>query len=295
MVRKTLQFTRFLRRERIDVVQAYFLDSVYYGTLMARLAGVRRVVRVRNNLGYWLTTRHRWLNRVYGHFVDVTLTNSEPGKLAIVESDRVKADRVVVLANGVAVERFAGGPAPDTQRRPVRIGAVANLRPVKGLDVLVEAAHLLAPMWPGVEITIAGEGEQRPDLEALVASRGVGNRVKLPGAISDVPSFLKTLDIAVLPSRSEGMSNALLEYMAAGRAIVATRVGANHELVRDGVDGFVVPPEDPAALADAIARLLADTSLARRLAASAQQRATTEFSRDAARRRYEQFYRRLCQ
>ena len=281
---------RFFRREQIDILQAYFLDSIYFGVPVARLAGVPRVLRVRNNLGYWLTRKQRLLGRLYGKLVDLTLTNSEEGRAALIASDHLCAERVAVLENGVDVERFAGFALPDTSRAKVRIGAVANLRPVKGLDLLVPAAAEVLKSFPHIEFEVAGEGEQRAELERLIAELKLGGHFKLCGAVADVPAFLASLDVAVLSSRSEGMSNALLEYMAAGRAIVATRVGANSRLVRDGQDGLLVAPEDPAALAAAIARFLHDPASAGRCGESARRRAVESFSRAAMRQRFEQLY-----
>ena len=292
-VRAAAVFARYLRRQRIDVVQAYFLDSIYFGVPVAKLAGVPRVLRVRNNLGYWLTRKHRVLGRLYGTLTDLTLTNSEQGREALIASDRLAPQRVIVMENGVDVERFAGFPPPDTARVPVRIGAVANLRPVKGLDVLVCAAAELVKAHPHVEFEIAGAGEQRAELESLIEKRQLGEQFRLRGAISDVPAFLASLDITVLCSRSEGMSNALLEYMAAGRAIVATRVGANERLIRDGKDGLLVPAESSNALAEALVRLLTEPMLSIRLGASARSRAVEEFGRQVVTQRLEAFYHGL--
>src|ERR1700751_3099138 len=118
-------------------------------------------------------------------------------------------------------------------------------------------------------------------------------RFQLVGTQSAVPDFLAALDVAVLTSRAEGMSNAVLEYMAAARPIVATAVGATPELIRDGVHGLLVPPGDPGALAAAMDRLLTDRSLACRLAEAARERAVKRYSRSAMVRRFESFYTRL--
>src|SRR5262249_9747343 len=140
---------------------------------------------------------------------------------------------------------------------------------------------------------IAGEGEQRGELQRLITDLKIADRFQLAGGVADIPGFLAGLDIAVLSSRSEGMSNAMLEYMASGRAIVATRVGAKERVVRDGRDGLLIEPGDPAALAAAIERLLNDPELARSLGDSARRRATESFSRAAMRRRFEDFYHTL--
>src|SRR5204863_5523296 len=116
---------------------------------------------------------------------------------------------------------------PDTSKPRVRVGCVANLRPVKNIDGLMRAAKDALAKHPRLVFEVAGDGEQRAELERLHADLGLGDRFILRGSVADVAGFLRTVDIAVLPSHTEGMSNALLEYMAAGRAVVATDVGAN--------------------------------------------------------------------
>src|SRR5262245_19660507 len=119
-VRAALKLIRFLRHQQIHILQAYFLDSVYFGAPMARLAGVRRIIRVRNNAGYWVTRKHRLLGKIYGRLCDITLTNSEQGREALL-AEGVAAGRLTVLENGVDVERFAGGKPPNTAGPDVRI------------------------------------------------------------------------------------------------------------------------------------------------------------------------------
>jgi L-malate glycosyltransferase len=144
-----------------------------------------------------------------------------------------------------------------------------------------------------VSFVVVGEGELRPALERQDQALGLANRFHLPGAQRDVPEFLAGLDVAVLSSRSEGLSNAVLEYMAAGRPVVATAVGGNPRLIEDGVTGLLVPPDDPAALARAVARLLREPELAARLAREGRRRVEAHYSREAMVRRFERFYLRL--
>jgi glycosyltransferase involved in cell wall biosynthesis len=283
----------FWRQCRVDVVQTYFLDSTYFAVPLARLCGIRRIVRVRNNDGYWLTRRHRWLGRVVGRLAQVTLTNSEGARRAVMCADRLAPHRVRVIENGVDLERFSSVRSPDTGGSVVRVGAVANLRPVKNIDGLIRAAAVICRDEDRVCFEVAGEGPHRTALEHQTSAAGLAGRFVLHGSIDDVPGFLGSLDVAVLPSHSESMSNALLEYMAAGRAIVATDVGANARLVRHGRDGLLVPAGDNDALCDAIRRLLGDPKLARMLGASARQRAAVEFGRDVMVRRFEAFYESL--
>ena len=293
-MRAARRLTAFWREQRPDILQVYFMDSAYFGIPVAKWCGVPKVVRVRNNLGYWLTRKHRLFGRLVRPFVDVTLTNTDAGKEQLIAAEGVTAERVTVLGNGVDLDRFAGFPPPVLSKPVVRVGCVANLRPVKNIDGLLRVARRVCDRSPNVVFEVVGDGEQRPELERLRAELDLGERFLFRGSVADVPGFMRTLDVAVLPSHSEGMSNALLEYMAAGRAIVATDVGANGQLVRDGQHGLIVPAHDVIALADAIERLLSDPAGAVRLATGARRRAETEFSRTAMVRRFEEFYHTLA-
>jgi L-malate glycosyltransferase len=287
-----LAFIRFLWQERIDVVQVYFPDSTYFGVPAAWLAGVRHRVRTRNNVGHWLRPADRLLGRALNLLTTATVANCQAARAALLAAEKPRPDHVLVLPNGVDLERFLAVEPPGEPART--IGAVANLRAVKGLDVLVAAAWRLKADFPGLDFRVAGEGPEREKLQQQIREVGLESSFHLAGRQPDVPAFLEGLDVAVLPSRAEGMSNALLEYMAAARPIVATAVGAASELIRDGADGLLVPPDDPTALAAAVARLLADRRLARRLGDSARRRAAAEFSRPAMVRRFEEFYAGLA-
>lgn len=288
------RLVRFLRRERIDVLQSYFPDSNYFGIPLAFLAGVPHRLRVRNNLGHWLTPVHRLMNRILRPFLTGTLTNCQAARQALLEAEGGRPDSVLVFENGVDLDRLLELPINLPQPWDARrIGIVANLRPIKGLDVLVDATAQLHRKHPEIQVEIAGEGEQRSQLEKAIRERGLQNSIHLRGSIQDITGFLSRLDIAVLCSRAEGMSNALLEYMAAGRAIVATRVGGNPELVEDGKQGLLIPPGEPGALARAIGHLIENPDLAMQLGKGARQRVWERFSRQAMIRRFEQHYTTL--
>jgi len=280
----------FWRRQRVDILQTYFLDSTYFSLPLARVCGIRQTIRVRNNLGYWLTDRHRRLGRLMGRLATCTLTNSEDGKRAIMQAERLHPEKIVVIENGVDLDRFDVRPLPSRQQ----VGIVANLRAVKNIDGLIRAVANVRDCFPTMHLNIAGEGEQRQELERLIAERGLSESVTLHGAVSDVPEFLAKQDIAVLCSHSEGMSNAVLEYMAAGRPVLATDVGANAQLVRHGVDGIIVPAGDGAALTAGLLNLLGDPAHAVPMSANARKRVETHFSRQAMVARFESFYGKLA-
>ena len=284
----------FWRETRPDIAQIYFLDSAYFGVPVAKLSGVPKIVRVRNNLGHWLTRKHRLLNRAIRPFVDATLTNSEAGRQALVEQDGLSPARIAVIENGVDTDRFDPGRHRPFSGATIRIGCVANLRPVKNIDGLMRAASLLLDRFPHLRFEVAGEGEQRPQLERLHADLGLGERFRLLGSVKEVPGFLAGLDIAVLPSHSEGMSNALLEYMAAGRPIAATDVGAAAKLLDRGACGVLANSSGDGDLVEALGRLIDDPDTARRHGDSARERVSFIYGRDAMRRRFEDFHLNLA-
>jgi glycosyltransferase involved in cell wall biosynthesis len=295
MLGKAFRLARFLRQARIDVLQVYFPESTYLGVPVGRWAGVPWIVRTRNNLGYWMTPWHRRLGRFCSWLSDVLVANCDACRQAVMVDEDLPPGRIVVLENGVDLARFPLGrpgqsPRPGTSRR---VGVTANLRPVKGLDVFLRAAALVAQSQGDLGFAIAGEGPLRPLLENQARELGLSGCLDWAGSVTDVPAFLAGLDVAVLPSLSEGMSNALLEYMAAGKAIVATAVGGNVDLIEPGVHGLLVPPGDAPRLAAAIGELLIHPDRAARLGRNARRRAEKHYNRAAMVRRFEDFYQGL--
>ena len=306
------RLSRFLRREKIDVIHPLHTDSFYFAVPVARLARVPSVVGFRVDLNFWLTPRDRWIGRLVNKWVDATVANCAACREAVVADWGVPPESVTIIPNGVDLARFAAPPSgdcPDFRRHRAaadengtvpfadvhRVGILANLRAVKNIELFIRAAGRLAAGHPQVQFEIAGEGDLRGPLQALIDELGLGNRVALRGSVADVPAFLQTLDVAVLCSLSEGSPNAIMEYMAAGLPAVVTDVGGNAELVQDGVTGFVVPSGDCDRLVGALDRLLRDRPLASRLGAAARQRAFAEFGVQAQARRYEEFYQPLVQ
>ena len=284
---------RHWRRMRIDVLQTYFLDSTYLGVPLARMCGVRKVVRVRNNLGHWLTNGHRRLGRVMGRLADVTLTNSSSGKQALIDAERLHPEKLVVIENGVDLDRFPNIKPLETNGPQLRVGAVANLRPVKNIDGLIRAAARLRARFPQLRFEVAGDGEQRSELQALIEEHRLVEHFRLCGSVSDIPGFLARQDLAILCSHSEGMSNALLEYMASGRAIVATDVGANRQLIDNEIHGLIVAPKDENSLVSAIEQCIQNPEMCREMGAAARKLVEEKFSRNAMVKRFEDFYEQL--
>jgi L-malate glycosyltransferase len=290
--RKAVRLVRFLRGERVDVLQVYFQDSMYLGLVAGRCAGVPRILRTRNNTGYFLTPFQRQLSRLCNFFSDGAIANCEISRQILVDQEGARPESTIVVENGIDLSRFLTIPPVDGRQPLRRIGMVANLRPVKQPQLLVEAAAMLRQDYPDLQFTIAGEGPLRPELERRIAELGLADAFHLLGSVADIPAFLASVDIGVLTSQTEGMSNSVLEYMAAARAIVATAVGGNIELIKHGEHGLLVGEHDPAALAGALGQFLQEPPLAARLGACARARAAG-YGQDARARRFESLYQEL--
>lgn len=210
----------------------------------------------------------------------------------------VPRERIRQLYSGVDVHRFCPEPDRGSAARdaasPLVIGTVGRLDPVKNQAALVGALRRILDRDPGraagLKLIIVGDGPLRTALEEHVRAAGLQAQVSLVGARHDVPALMRGMDVFALPSTNEGISNTVLEAMASGLPVIATRVGGNPELVVDGVTGTLVAPGDEGALADALARYVADPGMCRAQGAAARRRAVEEFSIEAMMKRYCDLY-----
>src|SRR5262249_860561 len=176
---------------------------------------------------------------------------------------------------------------------PVAIN-VGRLVPAKGLDMLIDAWARLAAAHPGARLVLVGDGPLRAEIAARTHGAGIGERVVFLGARDDVPELLRRADLYVSASRTEGMSNALVEALGTGLAVVATRTGSAPDVVVDGACGLLAPVGDTDALAQGLRRLLEDADLRARMGDAARRRAVSEFSIGAIVQRYIDVYREIA-
>jgi len=293
-----LPLVRVLRRERVDVLHAHNIGSNMWGTVIGRLARVPAIVAHEHGSEATPRTLRRLADRHIVGRADLVLAVSEADRRRLVDVGGIPDDKVRIVPNGIPPIVPSGrdiraelGIAPGTSV----VASVAVIRPEKALGNLVHAAAALRAELPGLRVLVAGNGpeEEVRHLEELVHDLGVEDVVTLLGVRSDVPDLLAAADVAVICSDREGQPLALIEYMAAGRAIVATRVGGIPELVDDRVHALLVPPGDVDALAAAIRELLQDAALRRELGRNARDRQQAELDLDAMVRRIEALYREL--
>ncbi|GAA1809683.1 glycosyltransferase [Planosporangium flavigriseum] len=261
------RLVRHLWRRRPAVLHAFLFHSYIIAAPAARLARVPVLVAGRRSLGDFKGGR-RWvlaLERAATSVTDLLIANAEAVAEDARREEGVPPEKVMVIYNALPDGAFEIGP-PTGEKSPSVVLCVANLKHYKGHRFLIEAAAMVRERGHEVTLVLVGDGPERSALQALADERGVDAR--LLGARTDVDRLLAEADLFVLPSLTEGLSNAVMEAMAAGRPVVATDVGGTGELLRDR--GILVPPGDAAALADGLERLLTDPVHAARLAAAAQ-------------------------
>lgn len=230
--------------------------------------------------------RYNLLRKMLRPLVGRYITVSRDLRDWLIRAIGVPPGKVVQIYNGVDHERFAPGPVPARlapagflPEGALVIGTVGRLAGVKDQASLLEAFQRLVSRHPApLRLVIAGDGPLRPSLEAQARKLGIASQVWITGDRNDVPEILRLFDLFALPSLGEGISNTILEAMASGLPIVATRVGGNPELVTEGENGLLVPSGDPAALAAALARLLGDPALRVAMGKAGRQRIETTFS-----------------
>jgi sugar transferase (PEP-CTERM/EpsH1 system associated) len=287
-----------LVRERVDIVHTHNFYSGLYGISAAVLARTPRIVHGEHGDLVLGPSRRRRAMRFLAPFVDRFVTVSRELRDDFSARSGIPASRIEAIANGVNLGCFnVSVDVPRVRQRlglaPAArvIGAVGRLVDVKNYPLLLGAMVRLAGAFPDIVCVIVGDGPCRRTLEQMAVALGVTARFL--GERHDVPELMAAMDIFVSTSVREGMSNTILEAMAARRPVVATLVGGTAELVDDGITGSLVPSGDAERLAAALRRLLAEPALCRRMGTAGRERVLREFSLERMVEQYEGLYLRL--
>lgn len=291
------RLARRFRRFRPDLLQTYLFHANIAGRLAGRLAGVPRIVsgiRVAEHRRRWYLHLDRWTAGLVDRHICVSRGVADFS----VKRGGLKPDTITVIPNGVDVGRYADAAAADLTPWGIPPGsrtilAVGRLDPQKAPFVLLEAAVGLLRDFDDLHVLYVGDGPLAGELQARIAESGWQERIHLAGRRTDVPKLMRAADCLAQPSLWEGMSNAVLEAMAAGLPVVASRVEGNDELLDDRQTGLLVEPGSATALQSALATLLADPQQAALLGQAAQKKVERDFTWDAAVASYEELYTEL--
>ena len=290
-----LALRSFLRDESVAIVQTFFESSDLWAGAVTRLFSRTKLIWSRRDMGILRGKKHDMAYRALRRFPHAMFAVSARVAQHVIEVDRVPNRRVHVIHNGLDLGPMIRKEARAPEQAPV-ITTIGNIRRVKGHDLLIRAVPRVLAQFPTARFTIAGEVLEPAffaELQALVEHLGVQEHVFFLGKITDQQTHLRGSDVFVLPSRSEGFSNALIEAMASGLPCIASDVGGNAEAIETDVSGIIVPPGEFAPLADAIVAVLRDSSFALELSVAGQRAVGASFSSDAMLGRVTEAYRSL--
>ncbi|MDA1000287.1 MAG: glycosyltransferase family 4 protein [bacterium] len=299
---------RLIRKGGFDLVHTHTSKAGILGRLAARLANGCAVVHTPHGhifYGYFgpaVTRLFIWAERLAARWTDaiITLTRLEEEEHLAVGIGR--PELFTRIFSGIPLPKSGAPRSPEERSERRRslglpaecllIGSIGRLDPIKGHEHLLRAFARILPRHPEARLILVGDGELRAHCEALARELGIAENTFFPGWQNAAVRYLEAMDIFVLPSLNEGMSRAVVEAMAAGVAVIASRVGGVPELIEEERNGLLVPPADPVALAGAMERLLADRELRERMGCEGL-RQTSEYSVEKMIDRIEALYMKI--
>jgi len=283
------KLSSFIAAHRISIVQTFFQDPFLLAALIKPFQPIKLIGSFRD-LGFWRTKAESRKMRLACSFFDGFIANSQAVKAHFVAQDKLTPEKIAVIYNGfdissIPAPRVHGSPSPDI------VGIVANLnRPVKRVQDFVKAAALVYEQRPETSFLIVGGGHLQPDLETLAAELGIGHCTTFTGMVSNPLDYIATFSVGIITSETEGLCNAIIEYMACGVPVVATRVGGNPELVENNVNGYLYVSGNYNELAGAITRLLESREERVRIGLENRAKIADKFSIESMIRQTESYY-----
>jgi len=312
-LKQLLRLAAYMRQSRTQILHSYNFYSNVFAIPAARLAGVPVVIASIRDQGAYTTSAQKMLHKWVGRLADMVLVNAESIRRWLIE-EGFQPEKIITIRNGIDMGGYKLPNTATNIRKEYNIAPdapivlmLSRLNQNKGVDDFLNAAALVSARYPDARFLVVGEKLQtlnrvisvdqayHSSLHALTARLGLTEKVIFTGRRSDVAAILAESSVSVLPSLSEGIPNSLLESLAAGVPVVATRVGGIPELVRDGENGFLVPVNSPTDLADSINRLLSDEFLVARFSINARASIRQDFSLQRMIRDTEAVYTRLLQ
>lgn len=278
------QLVRLMRERQIDIVHTHVYNPGVYGRIAARWAGVPGVITTTHGVYYRRKWKRRFINRALAHYTDRQIAVSEAVKQDLIRYDWVRPESIEVMPTGIDLPPFQLEVDSADVRRELGLpgdsyvfGTVGRLEPPKGHVHLIRAFERVVNVNAHARLVLVGDGSLAKTLHEEAARLGLAGRVVFTGSRRDVPYLLRAMDLFVFPSLWEGQGLALVEAMASGLPVVASRVGGVSEVVSDGRTGRLVPPGSPEALAEAMLAVMANPARARAMGAAGRARTETVF------------------
>ena len=292
------RFADELKKRKIDVVHSHNPGPAFYGGLAARLSGISVIVYSKHGIKLGARLRDKFLESFSFMLQDYIVAVSEKAFGFMIDKEKAPAKKMLLIENGIDLNQFKTG---DVKKETVLsehglprleyiIGIIARLDRLKDIPTLISAFGMLSKGRPDASLVVVGDGEERNALEKLVKETGLTGKVFFLGTQTRIPELLSIFSLFVLSSITESSPISLLEAMAAGLPIVATNVGGNAELVKDGYNGFIVEPKDIIGMRDAMLKIIEDKDLAKRMGEVNRKTAFSKYGIENTIKKYESLY-----
>lgn len=294
------KLSELIRKEKINIIQTFFYDSELLAVLTSRSRGDCVHIATRRNMGHHLSQYTIWRNRLTNRFISSFLANCEAVRNQVASSEWVPLERIAVIPNPLPQKRFeegmkslCSGEIYGLQEDEQVVGIVASMSWVKDHETFLRAARLILDRKPKTKFVLIGRmvPGRETTIYSLISSLHLESSIVWAGELLNPIPLMKLMDIGVLSSRSEGLSNTLIEYGAAGIPAVVTEVGGNSEIIVHDETGLIVPKESPSSLAQGILKLLEDDALRKKMGIKAQERVSRVFDEASILNQYHRFYR----
>jgi len=291
---------QLIKQNRIDLIHSHTWGTDFYGYWASKILGIPMISTIHNRYYIFEKWSRRFSYKVFISQIKKIVAVSKDIQNLLREELKIPPQKVKLIYNGIDTHKFENKKDLKSLRKELNLseeelilGNVGNLREVKDHHTLILSFHKVITLFPQAKLLIVGEGELKSSLVKLCAELGLENRVLFLGHREDVNLLLGLMDLFILSSHSEGCSISLLEAMASGKPVIATRVGGNPELILDGKTGFLVPPAEPEKLAEKTIFLLKNEDLRVKMGDEGRRRVKVKFSLETMVKNYEELYSKV--
>jgi len=292
----------YIKKLKPDIVMTFFPLSNILGVFMAKLASIRNIISTRRDYGLWLEKKGVSLLRVANIFVKRIVANSNKVKELTARKELFDSSKIDVIYNGIDEASLQQCKAfnKDSWKRKLRIpenvyvlGTVAGLKPMKKHTTIIKSLRQVLNVRSDVHLVIVGDGPLRGEFEALITELGIGDHVHFAGSQEDVSPFLSIFDIGINSSANEGLSNAIMEYMAYGVPCIVSNAGGNPELIENGTNGYTFELDNFTELAERIINLLNDEQKRKKFASNAKRKILDQLTMSKMIKEYDKAFTRM--
>lgn len=286
-----------LKKEKVHILHAHGYTAATIGRTAGLLAGVPVMISHVHSTYWNYTSRQVFIERCLSYFTDMIICCSGAAADFVVKYEGINSGKVKVIYNGINLEKYEikDSMAGLKEKKEFKVGCIASLFPHKGHRYLMEAAEYIKNETKyNVKYILAGDGILMKDLKNYAEKLGISDQVEFKGIVSDIPGLIASLDLVVLPSSErEGLGISLIEAMAAGKPVIGTDIGGIPEVIENGKNGFLVPPKNFQALAEAIISILENTDKGEGMGAQGKETAGKKFSGKVMIKNIENLYQDL--